>query len=51
MRRTKLWMVTDTDETAPVGLTEVPSAGSASPFTGLRLVEDADDNDNPDDAA
>jgi hypothetical protein len=51
MRRKKLRVVTDTDEVAALGLTEVPSARTEPPYTGLRLVSDPDDNDNPDDAA
>ncbi len=51
MRRTKLRVVVDTDEAIPTGLTEVRPVRSESPFAGLRLVADAGDNDNPDDAA
>jgi hypothetical protein len=51
VRRTKLRVVTDTDEAAPARLSEISPARSESSFTGLRLVADANDNDNPDDAA
>jgi hypothetical protein len=51
MRHTKLRVVVDTDDGIPVGLSEGPLARSEFPCVGLRLVEDDNDDDNPEDAA